>query len=425
MSLGLFIARRLAFAGGKNAARIIIRIATAAVALSVSVMICAAAFISGFKQEIGRKIFEFWGHIHISNIESALSAEPKPMSLAQPFYPHLDTVRSAQVFVEDPYNTDRGRLFRSRGGVRHIHAAALKPGIIRTREAMEGIVLKGVGADYAWDNLAPYLAEGRAIEPGSREVILSRQTADRLRISLDDKIIIHFVRQGEQLRRAFKVCGIYKTGLEEYDRKYALADLSVVQELLDWTPEQVGVFEIWLDDVRDIDLYAEYIAGEYYDETLSVETVRERARVIFEWLQLQDYNEAVIIGLMLAVAIINMITALLVLVLERVEMIGILKALGAQNGLLRRVFLYQAALILIRGMFWGNLLALGICYLQEKYRFIRLNEADYYLSYAPVNLDWSAVALINAGALLIVTVFLLIPALTVAGITPLRAIRFK
>ena len=388
-------------------------------------MICASAFISGFKQEIGRKIFEFWGHIHISNVESALSAEPKPLSLAQPFYPYLNTVRSAQIFVEDPYNADRMRLFRSRGGVRHIHAAALKPGIIRTRETMEGIVLKGVGADYAWENLAPYLVEGRAIEPGSREVIVSRQTADRLRISLDDKIIIYFVRQGEQLRRAFKVCGIYKTGLEEYDRKYALADLSAVQELLDWTPEQVSVFEIWLDDVRDIDLYADYILEEYYDETLSVETVRERARVIFEWLQLQDYNEAVIIGLMLAVAIINMITALLVLVLERVEMIGILKALGAQNGLLRRVFLYQAALILIRGMFWGNLLALGVCYLQEKYRFIRLNEADYYLAYAPVSLDWSAVALINAGALLIVTVFLLIPALAVASITPLRAIRFK
>lgn len=425
LDLGLFIARRLAFAKGQNASRVIIRIATAAVALSVSVMICASAFISGFKQEIGRKIFEFWGHIHISNAESALSSEPKPLSLKQDFYPHIDTLRSAQIYVQDPYNPERYRLVRSKGGVRHIHAAALKPGIIRTRDAMEGIVLKGLGVNYAWDNLTPYLTEGRAIKHGAREVILSRQTADRLRISLGDRIVIHFVRQGEQLRRAFNVCGIYKTGLEEYDRKYALAELGAVQELLGWSDEQIGVFEIWLDDLRDIDLYADYIAEMYYDETQSVETVRERARVIFEWLQLQDYNEMVIIGLMLAVAIINMITALLVLVLERVEMIGILKALGANNSLLRRLFLYQAGLILLRGMFWGNLIAVGVCYLQDKYRFIRLNEADYYLSYAPVNLTWSSVALINIGALLIVAVFLLIPALTVAGITPLRAIRFK
>ncbi len=425
-NLPFFLARRIAFAGGQNFSRLIIRIAVIAVALSVAVMIAASALISGFKTEISRKIFEFWGHIHISDTAYSLSFEPTPIDIKQNFYPSLDTVRSIPAL--DLAQMEGGQK-GTHGGIRHIQAFAHKPGIIRTKTALEGILLKGIGPDFDWNNLKPYLIEGQAINlkdtAPSRDIIISRQTADRLQVGVGDKFIIHFVKDRDQIRRLFQISGIYKTGLEEYDRKFALCDIRQVQNLLGWDAGQVAGFEIWLDDLRDLDLYNQYIYDEVLPPELLAVSIREKFPSIFEWLELQDYNEVVILALMLAVAIINMITALLVLVLERTNMIGILKALGASNGRIRQIFIYHAAVITLLGMFWGNLLGLGFCFLQDKFRFIQLNEADYYLSYAPVKVNWLAVAGINMGTLLITLVFLLLPSLVVSGISPVKAIRFK
>lgn len=426
MNLPLFIARRIAFSGGKNFSRLIIRIAIIAVSLSVAVMIASSALIAGFKSEISRKIFEFWGHIHISDTAYSLSSEPQPIAQNQDFYSSLDTVRS--ISREELKQIEwRGR--RPRGGIRHIQVFAHKPGIIRTKTAMEGILLKGIGKDFDWGNLQPYLLEGKPISFSdtafSRDIIISRQTADRLQLGVGDKFIVHFVKERDQARRLFQICGIYKTGLEEYDRKFALCDIRQVQNLLGWEENQVAGFEIWLDDLRDLKVYNQYIYREVLPEDLLSVSIREKFPSIFEWLELQDYNEIVILVLMLAVAIINMITALLVLVLERSTMIGILKALGAGNGRIRSVFLYHAAVITLYGMFWGNLLGLGFCWLQDRYHLIKLNEADYYLSYAPVKVQWLMVLGINAGTLAITLIFLLLPSFVVSGIAPVRAIRFK
>lgn len=432
MNLSFFLARRIAFGNEHGFSRIIIRIATVAVALSVAVMIVATAFIAGFKTEISRKIFEFWGHIHISDTAYSLSFEPKPIPRNQPFYPALDSVQ--QIEYEQPesflgFETGRDVTAHSRGGIRHIQVFAHKAGIIRTKTDMEGILLKGIGPDFDWANLKPYLQEGQGItfpdSAPSREIIVSRQTADRLQVGVGDKFVVHFVREGEQLRRLFQIVGIYKTGLEEYDRKFALCDLRQVQGLLGWEANQVEGFEIWLDDLRDLDLYNEYLYDEVLPNELLCVSIREKFPAIFEWLQLQDYNEVIILVLMLAVAIINMITALLVLVLERTTMIGVLKALGARNGRIRQVFLYHAAVITLNGMFWGNLIGLGICWLQDRFRFIRLNEADYYLSYAPVKFEWLPILGINVGTLAVTLIFLLIPSFAVSKVAPVRAIRFK
>jgi lipoprotein-releasing system permease protein len=432
MNLPLFIARRIALSGGKNFSRVIIRIAIVAVALSVSVMVAATALIAGFKSEISRKIFEFWGHIHVSGTSTNITFEPEAISLRQAFYPSLDTLR--EIEYTEPQTvlgleTGGETQSRSHGGVRHIQAFALTPGIIRTKTAMEGILLKGVGPDFDWGNLEPYLREGRPLSfsdtAASREIIISRQTADRLQVGVGDRFIIHFVKDREQLRRRFEVCGIYKTGLEEYDRKFALCDLREVQQLLGWDTSQVAGFEIWLDDLRDLDLYNEFIYQEVLPAELVSASIREKFPAIFEWLELQDYNEIVILGLMLAVAIVNMITALLVLVLERSTMVGVLKALGAANGRIRQIFLYHAAVITLTGMFWGNLLGLGFCWLQDRYRFIQLNEADYYLAYAPIKVEWLTVLGINLGTLAITLLFLLLPSFVVSKIEPVRAIQFK
>jgi len=432
LNLPLFIARRTAFSGGNAFSRVILRIGIAAVSLSVAVMIGATALIAGFKQEISRKIFEFWGHIHITGANSSFSFEPSPVYKYQDFYPALDTVRSIDYMAPGTFlgfETGEDREMRSRGGVRHIQAFAHKPGIMKTKTAMEGILMKGVGADYDWGNLKPYLLEGQPFNPkdstASREVIISRQTADRMQLKVGDKFIAHFVKENEQLRRAFSVCGIYKTGLEEYDRKFALCDLRHVQDLLGWPADSVAGFEVWLDDLRDLDVYNAYIYQEVVPPELLSESIRDKFPAIFEWLQLQDYNEVVILGLMIAVAIINMITALLVLVLERTNMIGVLKALGETNRRIRRIFVYHAAVIAIRGMFWGNLLGLGFCWLQDRFHFIRLNEADYYIAYAPVQLNWWAVLGLNAGTLAIVLLFLLVPSFVISRVNPVQAIRFK
>lgn len=435
LNLPFFIARRIAFSGGKNFSRVVIRIAIAAVSLSVAVMIASTALIAGFKSEISRKIFEFWGHIHISDVSFTLSFEPKPISRNQDFYPSLDTVRGLPpmevVRTSNWLGTERTwtEMAQPHSGIRHIQVFAHKPGIIRTKSAMEGILLKGIGPDFDWNNLQPYLLEGRPValadSAASRDIIISRQTADRLQVGVGDKFIVYFVKGGEQLRRLFQICGIYKTGLEEYDRKFALCDLRQVQELLGWKPDEVAGFEVWLDDIRDMDLYNEFIYNEVLPPELLSTGIRDKFPAIFEWLQLQDYNEVVILGLMLAVAIVNMITALLVLVLERSTMIGVLKSLGESNGRVRQIFLYYAAVITSTGMLFGNLIGLGFCFLQDRYHLIRLNEADYYLSYAPVKINWLSVLGINAGTLIVTLIFLLLPSLVVTKIEPVRAIRFK
>lgn len=395
-------------------------------------MIATMALIAGFKSEISRKIFEFWGHIHITDTAYSLSFEPQPIDRDQPFYPALDTVR--HISYQEPerilgLETGRDVPVQSRGGIRHIQAFAYKPGIIRTKNAMEGVILKGIGPDFDWANLRPYLLEGRPLvltdTAPSRDIIISRQTADRLQVGVGDKFVLYFVKENDQLRRLFQVCGIYKTGLEEYDRKFALCDIRQVQNLLGWNDHQVAGFEIWLDDLRDMDLYNDYIYTEVLGADLLCVSIREKFPAIFEWLQLQDYNEVVILGLMLAVAIVNMITALLVLVLERTVMIGILKSLGETTGRVRQIFLYYAAVITLTGMFWGNLIGIGFCVLQDRFHLVQLNEADYYLSYAPVQLNWAPVLAINLGTLCITLLFLLLPSYVVSKISPIRAIRFE
>jgi lipoprotein-releasing system permease protein len=432
MSVSLFLARRLAGTDKRNFSRLIIRICSIAVALSIAVMIAASAFIAGFKTEISNKIFGFWGHIHITETSYSLSFEPKPISIHQDFYPSLSQERRFNYTPEQPNPLIRAAedgTVRSRGGFRHIQAYAHKPGIIRTKTAMEGIILKGVGADFDWTNLSPYLIDGKPINnhdsTGTRQILISKETARRLEVKTGDKFIVYFVKEQEQLKRAFTVCGIYHTGLEEYDRKFALADLGTVQELLNWDSSQVAGFEVWLDDIRDMRPATDYLYYERLPENLLSVSIREKFPAIFDWLELQNYNEVIILGLMLIVALMNMITTMLVLVLEHTNMIGILKTLGTTDRTVRNVFIYYGAMILLRGMLWGNLLGIGFCLLQERFRFIRLNEADYYLSYAPVKINWAMVAGLNIGTLLITVLFLLLPGYLVTRITPVKAIQLK
>lgn len=433
MNLEFFIAKKVAGQRNRSFTRFILLIASGAIALCLTVMIATTALISGFKQEITEKIFGFWGHIHItdSNVSQSL-LENFPLEKKQPFYPALDTV--GQLSFEDNFRL-LGLEFgnfpvqrASAGGIRHLQVFAMKPGIIQTKEQIEGIILKGVAEDFDWSFLKNYLVEGQIFDPTDstdQSIIVSKQTADRLNVGVGDKFIVHFVQEGEQLRKRFQVSGIYKTGLEEYDKKFALVGIGAIQDILGWNKDQVAGFEVFIDDIDDLDLFTEYIYYNILPNNLYAENIKEKFPAIFEWLALQNLNEMVILGLMLVVAIINMITALLILILERTNMIGILKSLGQSNWSIRKVFLYYAAFIIAVGLFWGNLFGLGLCFLQKYFGFIRLSEADYYLSVAPVEISWSSVLVLNIGTLFITLFFLILPSYLVSRISPVKAIRFK
>ncbi len=433
MNLSHFIARKVAFSNRRSFSALIIRIAVAAVALSLAVMIVATAVITGFKHQIGEKIFGFWGHIHITNAQVNRNAgEVLPIDGDQPFLPDLR--RTGRISytetwelagMEWPFERTR----RTKGGIRHVQRFALKPGIIKTGSEIEGIVLKGIGTDFDGQFFDQYLQEGERLPLSdsltASDVVISRQTADRLQLRTGDRFLFSFVKDGELYPRRLTVRGIYKTGLEEYDRKFALVDIRKARELLGWQDNQVAGFEVFVDDLADLDLFAEYVYLDLLPPSLYCETVREKFPAIFEWLALQDINEVVILALMVVVALINMVTALMILILERTNMIGILKALGMRNWDIRKVFLYHSAYIVGAGLGWGNLLGIGCCWLQERYGLIRLDEENYYLSVAPVELDWVHLLWLNAGALSVILLFLTIPSWLVSRISPLKAIRFR
>ncbi len=432
MNFSFFVARQIAASGQQSFSRFIIRIAIVAIAISVSVMIIATALITGFKKEVSNKIFGFWGHIHITHVNINQSLlETLPIEYNPAFQKDLDTLEQATyIGYRDWFGQEVPTLKQTKGGVKHVQVFALKPGIVKTEKELEGIILKGVDRNYDWSFIKKFMVEGDPIAFSdtmmSRDILISKQTAQRLEVNLGDRFEVHFVNpSGAQLQRRFNVAGIFKTGLEEYDRRFALVDIKQIQRLLQWTENEVGGFEVLVEDIDDIEALDNYIYNNILPANLTSESIRNKFWEIFEWLDLQDVNEVVILGLMAIVAIINMMTALLILILERANMIGTLKALGGSDWAIQKIFLYYAAYIIIIGLFWGNLLGIGLSLLQEYYGFIKLSEENYYLSVAPIELEFWPILLLNLGTLLITVFFLVIPSYLVTSISPVKAIRFK
>lgn len=407
MNTEFFITKRIAFKQNKGFSGFIIKIAIIAIALSMTVMLVTTATVNGFQNEISRKIFGFWGHIHIRNYDANRSYEDvNPIDKNQDFYPAIDTIE----------------------GISHIQIYANKAGIIKTDTDIEGIVLKGIGSDYNWDFFQQYMLEGEpfSIQDSSKsnEILISKTTANRLQLTVGDKLVTYFVQDPPRIRK-FKISGIYKTGLAEYDEKYALIDIKHIQKLNKWKENEIGGFEVFIDEVDDLDEMSDKIYYEIIDHELLSQNMKEINPNIFEWLKLQDMNETVMISLMVLVAIINMMTTLLILILERTNMIGILKALGATNWTIRKIFLYNASFIIGIGLLIGNFMGLALCFLQKHFGFIRLPEESYYISIAPIEIDLMTIAFLNIGTLLVCIVTLVIPSYLVSKINPIKAIRFS
>jgi lipoprotein-releasing system permease protein len=406
-----FISKRLIFSkGSKNTiSSPIIKIAVAAIAIGIVMMIVSVATGTGLQIKIREKIAAFSGHIIITNFDDNQSKVTiSPISLRQKFYPK----------------------FKAVSGISHIQAVATKAGIIRTASSFEGIIFKGVGKDFDWKNLSEYLIKGRlpiVNQNLNAEILVSQFLANRLNLKVGDNCNTFFMKDANnQLPnlRVFKVVGIYSTGFQDFDATYIIGDIRHVQKLNHWKADQIGAFEVFIDDFSDIKTKGEEVYKET-NSTLNTTTIIEKFNFIFDWLRLFDFNILVIIIIMIIVGTINMAVALLVLILERTQTIGILKSIGANNWMIRKIFLYNAAYLIFNGVLIGNIIGILLLFIQQQTGFIALNPESYYVTSAPVNINFINIIAINILTIVVCILILIVPSYLITKITPSKAIKFS
>lgn len=408
MNFELFIASRILGKGKENITRPAIRIAIVSIALGLAVMILSTSILLGFQKEIRDKITGFASHITITSYDFNKSLESNPVLIHQPFYPHLDTLK----------------------GIAHIQVFATKGGIIKTDDQMEGVILKGIGRDYDWTILQGWIKQGMTPQytdsARSTEILLSSILADKLGFTVGDDVRMYFVTEGEKQPRGrkFTVAGIYSSGLQEFDIHYVYCDIRQIQRLNNWSKDMVSGFEVMVEDFDRVDEYANTLKP-LIGYHLKLETVMQSEEQLFSWLELQDMNVVVIIVLLLVVTGFSMISALLILILEKTGMIGTLKALGSADHSIEKIFLFNAYYIIGAGLFYGNIIGIGLSLLQSHYSLIPLPEESYYVSTVPIELSWPVVIGLNIASFAFCIVWVLIASGLITRITPVKAIRFK
>ncbi len=404
MNTPFFIARNMG-AENPRLTGLVKAIAILSISLGLAVMIIAMAVVTGFQNEIRNKVIGFGSHIQISNFDYNISYEARPISKNQEFYPDITNIQ----------------------GIKHIQVFATKPGIIKTDDEIHGVVFKGVGSDFQWDFFKDKMQQGAPLSISdtarSDEIIISNHVAQLLGLSVGDDAFLYFIQEPPRVRR-LKVGGIYETGLEELDKIFVLGDIAHVQRLNDWSADQVGGFEILLENYRQMEAMNEIVLDNI-PYTLNARTIPQIYPQMFDWLALLDMNVYVIIFIMILVAGINMVTTLLISVLEKTNLIGILKALGADNKLVRTIFLYHAGFLIIRGLVIGNLLGAGLILLQYYTGLVTLSQESYYMDVVPVNIDILHILLLNLGTFMICMVMLLLPSHIISKISPVKAITFR
>lgn len=406
MNLPFFIAKRITFNSKRTFSKLIVRIAILGIMLGLAVMILSVAIVKGFKTEIREKVRGFSGDIQISKLNLNASYENTPFSLSD----------------------DDSSTISTTEGIKFIQPFATKPGIINAGDQAEGVVLKGLDKSYNSQYFEDILVDGKFIDfsdsvKSKSQILISKFIADRLNLKVGDDFLMYFIENSLR-KRKFEIVGIYNLGVEEVDEVFVIGDINLIRSLNNWSADQVGGYELRVDNFEELD----QIEARVYDD-LSVDlksySIKQYYPAIFEWLSLLDVNTQVILILMIAVAVINMISALLIMILERTNMIGILKALGSSNWEIRKIFLYNASYLIGIGLLSGNVLGIGLGLFQLNTHFFTLDQASYYMSFVPVQLDVQDILLLNAGTLIISLLVLLIPSLLVSRISPLKAIRFK
>ena len=411
MDVAGFIANRIAFNRQNSFSRFIIRLSVGATIVSVAVMIISLALVNGFQETVSNKVFSFSGHIRVQ-YKQALSG---PVT--------------EEIPIERNANAEAAIKNDSR--VKSMHPYATRYAILKAGDAMEGVLLKGLNKEFDFDLLKPFLKEGRWINFNdssySREIIVSAYTANQLRVKVNDKVLIYFIRPNGTLRgEKIDVAGIYKTGIDDYDKQISIGDLKLIRRLNDWKENEIGGYEVFLHDFDNMEKASEDLyALPAFPETWDTQPIRSIYPNIFDWLNLQNLTRNVLIGFMVLVAVINLITCLIILVLERIRMVGILKALGATDWMVQKIFLRHSIIITLVGIFFGVILALGLLYLQKATGFIKLKEEAYYMSEAAVKIIWWQVLLVCVLTFLVSLLILMIPTYIVKKVKPVKAIQFR
>lgn len=390
---------------GQNNIRPIINIALIGIAISVSVMILSVSIVTGFQKEIREKIIGFGGHIQISNFQSTDGYEVIPISTDQAFYPELDTLEK----------------------VSNIQVYANKAGILKTKDEILGVVLKGISHDFDWTFFKQFMIEGDTLTFNdslkSNSVVLSQKIASKMNLTVGDDFIVFFIRDNKSPRpRKFSISGIYDTSLEGFDDLFLIGDIRHIQKLNGWTEQQVGGFEVNLKYYTDLHEIDDFIFNTIPFEYKTT-TIVNKNQNLFGWLDLQDVNVTIIIGLMIFVSGINMASALLIMILDRTRMIGIFKTMGATNASIRKIFLYIATYLMTVGLFWGNLVGLGIALAQKHFKILKLSPETYYISHIPINIDITNLVSLNLFTLVLCVIMLIGPTYIVTRINTVDAIK--
>jgi lipoprotein-releasing system permease protein len=414
MNTELFITKRI-ISDRKDSNRIsrpIVSIAIIGIALGIAAMIISTAVVTGFKNQIRDKVVGFGSHIQIINMGSNTSYETTPVKKDQDFLPELKALP----------------------GIKHIQVFGTKAGIIKTADEIQGVVLKGIGKDFDWQFFKENLVAGKLFTVSdsvkTNKVLISKYLSELLKLKVNDSFVMYFIQDPPRIRK-FIVSGVYETSLEDFDKLFILADIGHIQKLNNWTTNQVSGFEISINNFHNLDQITwevQDIVGFDLNEDglrLRVQSITDKYPQIFDWLNLQDLNVWIILVLIFLVSGFNMVSGLLILILERTNMIGILKALGTNNWSIRKVFLYQSAYLISKGLFWGNLIGIGLCLLQYYFGIIPLDQSSYYLSQVPINLNFLVILGLNAGTLLLTVLMLVVPSYLISRISPVKSIRFN
>ena len=406
MNIGFFISKRI-IRNNKGFSKPIVNIAILGITLGLAIMILTLAIVTGFQKEIREKVSGFGAHVQITNYDNNESYEGTSIDKNQLFVAELNKYPS----------------------IRHIQSFATKAGIIKTKEDLQGVVVKGIGSDFDWEFFKQNIIEGEPFtfsdSTKSNKILISKFHAEKLKLKLKDTIIIYFIQNQQQRARKFSVCGIYTTGLGDIlDQVYVIADIAHIQRLNNWDKNSIGGFEILLKSYQDLDKTTDAI-NEIIGYQFLAKSIKDLNRPIFSWLDAQDINAVVVMTLMALVAAINMISAILILILERTNMIGVIKSLGMTNWGVRKIFLYNASYLIGRGLLWGNIIGISLCLLQKQFEFISLDENTYYLSSVPINFSLPHIVLLNMGTFFVCLFMLLLPSYIVTYITPVKAMRFS
>jgi lipoprotein-releasing system permease protein len=392
--------------------RPIVAVAIGGIALGIAVMILSIAIVTGFKNEITNKVVGFGSHLQIVNFDNNTSYETYPISKSQTWLSELKQIE----------------------GVESVNMFITKAGIAKTDEDLQGVIFKGIDNDFDWKFFKQYLTEGDTllISDSSRNngVVVSASIANALKLNVGDSFSAYFIQEPPRMRK-FTIIGIYETKLEDLDKIFVLCDIKHLRKLNDWKDDEITGFEVKIQDfskIMDMEIKVSRLVGNYLSADggmIKVKSIVEDYPGIFDWLSLLDINVWVILILMLSVAGFNMISGLLVIILERVNMIGILKSIGASNVKVAKVFIYVAGFLISRGMLIGNIIGIGLCLLQKYFGIITLDADSYYVSVVPINLDLIHLLLLNIGSLVITLIMMILPSMLVSKISPAETIRFN